>query len=114
MRRLIPTIREIFTNAPFKIFVSESLLVLDSNRVAQTSRVFKISIERELVISVEVCDFIKSKYRTFKNYLTKNSPIVLVSNEINYLIRETNNNALFCYPCMGQRLPRKFKLSKLP
>ena len=82
MPGLIPTIREIFTNGPFKIFVSESLLALDSNRVARTSRVFKIGI-------VEVCVFIKNKYRTFKNYLTKNSLIVLVSNEINYLPRET-------------------------
>ena len=49
MPRLIPTIREIFTNGPFKIFVSVSLLALDSNRVARTSRVFKIRIERELV-----------------------------------------------------------------
>ena len=53
--QLIPTIREIFTNGPFKILLSESLLALDSNRVARTSRVFKIGIERELVISVEVC-----------------------------------------------------------
>ena len=87
--RLIPTLRELFANGPFKIFISESLLALDSNRVARTSRVFKIGIERELVISVEVCVFIKNKYRTFTNYLTKNSPIVLVSNEINYLPRET-------------------------
>ena len=56
MRRLIPTIREMFTNGPFKIFVSESLLALDSNRVVRTSRVFKIDIERELVISVEACN----------------------------------------------------------
>ena len=48
-RRLIPTIREMFPNGPFKIFVFESLLALDSNRVARTSRVFKIGIERELV-----------------------------------------------------------------
>ena len=52
-RRLIPTIREMFPNGPFKIFVFESLLALDLNRVARTSRVFKIGIERELVISVE-------------------------------------------------------------
>ena len=71
MRRLIPTIREIFMNGPFKIFVSESLLALDSNRVARTSRVFKIGIERELVISVEACVFIKNNYRT---YLTKKLP----------------------------------------
>ena len=83
--RLIPTVREIFTNGPLKIFVSVSLLALDSNRVARTSRVFKIGIERELVISVEACIFIKNKRRTFKNYLIKNSPIVLVSNIINYL-----------------------------
>ena len=67
MRRLIPTISEIITNGPFKIFVSVSLLALDSNRVARASRVFKIGIERELVISVEGRVFIKSKYRTFKN-----------------------------------------------
>ena len=67
MRRLIPTISEIFTNGPFKIFVSVSLLALDSNRVARASRVFKIGTERELVISVEGCVFIKSKYGTFKN-----------------------------------------------
>ena len=85
MRRLIPTIREMFTNGPFKIFVSESLLALDSNRVVRTSRVFKIDIERELVISVEASIFIKSKCRTFKNYLTKNSPISRVSNKINCL-----------------------------
>ena len=83
--RLIPTVREIFTNGPLKIFVSVSLLALDSNRVARTSRVFKIGIERELVISVEASVFIKNKRRTFKNYLIKNSPIVLVSNIINYL-----------------------------
>ena len=51
--RLIPTIRETFTNGPFTIFVSASILALDSNRMARTSRVFKIEIERELVISVE-------------------------------------------------------------
>ena len=67
MPRLIPTIREILKNGHFKIFVSESLLALDSNRLARTSRVFKIGIERELVISVEVCVFSKNKYRTFKN-----------------------------------------------
>ena len=81
----MPTIREIFTNGPFKIFVSASLLVLDSNRVARASRVFKIGIEHELVISVEGHVFIKNKYRTFTNYLTKNSPIALVSNKINSL-----------------------------
>ena len=85
VRRLIPTIREIFTNGTFKIFVSVSLLALDLNREALTSDVFKISIERELVISVEACVFIKNKYRTSKNYPTKNSPIVLVSNKVNYL-----------------------------
>ena len=85
MRRLIPTIREIFTNGPFKIFVSVSLLALDSNRVARTSRVFKTGIECELVISVKACVFIKNKYRPSKNYLTKNSPIVLVSYKISYL-----------------------------
>ena len=83
MRRLIPTIRKIFTNGPFKIFVSVLSLALDSNRVARTSRVFKIGIERELVISVEASVFffflIKNKYRTFKNYLAKNSPIKLPS-----------------------------------
>ena len=83
--RLIPTIREIFTNGLFKIFVSVSLLALDLNRVARTSSVFKIGLERELVISEEACVFIKNKRRTFKNYLTKNSPIVLVPNKINYL-----------------------------
>ena len=46
---LMPTIREMFTNGPFKIFISASLLALDSNRVPRTSRVFKIGIERELV-----------------------------------------------------------------
>ena len=63
MPRLIPTTREIFTNVPFKIFLSLSLLALDSNRVARTSRVFNIGI---VVISVEACVFIKNKYRTFK------------------------------------------------
>ena len=82
--RSIPTIREIFTNGPFKIVVSVSLLALDSNRVARTSRVSKIGIKKSF-FSVEACVFIKKKYRTFKNYLTKNSPIVLVSNKINYL-----------------------------
>ena len=67
MRRLIPTRSEIFTNGPFKIFVSVSLLALDSNREARASYVFKIGIERELVLSVEGRVFIKSKYRTFKN-----------------------------------------------
>ena len=72
--RLMPTIREIFTNGPFKIFA------LDSNRVVRTPRVFKIGIERELVISVEAFVFIKNKYSTFKNYLTKNSrlPVSLI------------------------------------
>ena len=64
MPRLISKIREIFANGLFKTFVSVSLLALDSNRVARTSRVFKIGI--------------KNKYRTFKNYLAKNSPIVSV------------------------------------
>ena len=73
---------QIFTNGPFKIFVSASLLALDSNREARTSNVFKI--EHELVIFVEARAFIKNKYRTFKNYLTKNSLIALVSNKINY------------------------------
>ena len=59
--RLIPTIREIFTNGPFKIFVSASLRALDSNRVARTSRVCKIGTMRELVISVEARVFIKNK-----------------------------------------------------
>ena len=67
MPRLIPTIREILTNGPFKISVSVSLLALDSNPVARTSRVFKIGVERELVITVEACVIIKNKYRTFKN-----------------------------------------------
>ena len=72
MRRLIPKIREnVFTNGPFKIFVSVSSLALDSNREARTSRVFTIGIERKLVISVEACVFIKNKFRTFKNYPTK-------------------------------------------
>ena len=58
--RLIPAIREIFTNRPFKIFVSVSLLAIDSeNREVRTSRVIKIGIERELVISVEACVFIE-------------------------------------------------------
>ena len=73
VRRLIPTTREILTNGPFKIFVSVSLLALDSNHEARTSRVLKMSIERELVFSVEACVFIK------------NSPIVLASTKINYL-----------------------------
>ena len=84
MQRLIPTIREIFTNAPFKIFFSASLLAHDSNRVARKTCAFKIGIERELVISVEAFVFIKNKYRTFKKYLTENSLIVLVPNKINY------------------------------
>ena len=83
--RLVPTIREVFKNGPFKIFVSVLFLALDSNREARTSRVFKIGIERKLVIYVEACVFIKNKFRTFKNYLTKNSPIVLVSNKISHL-----------------------------
>ena len=83
--RSATTNTEIFTHGLFKIFVSESLFALDSNRVARTSRAFKIGIEHELVISVEVCVFVKNKYRTFENYLTENSPIVLVSNKINYL-----------------------------
>ena len=61
MPRLIPTIREItltlireiFTNGPFKIYVSATLLALHSNRVARTPRVFKIGIEREIFVSVE-------------------------------------------------------------
>ena len=118
--------RNIYERA-FKIFVSVSLLALDSNRDARTSRVFfKIRIERELVISVEACVFIKNKYRTFKNYLTKNSQIVLVSNKINYLparpyilnliaklepIRKCfekntiDNKALFCYACSVNDCP---------
>ena len=52
--RLIPTICEIFTNGHH---YSHS----DSNRVAWTSRVFKIGIERELLISVEGRVFIKNK-----------------------------------------------------
>ena len=87
MRRLIPTIRGICTTGPFKICVSVyKLLALDSNREARTSRgVFTIGIERKLVISVEACVFIKNKFRTFENYLTRNSPIVLVFNKIIYL-----------------------------
>ena len=65
MPRLIPTIRGIFTNGPFKISVSVSLLALDSNRVARTSRVFKIGIERELVISVEACVFYSKQMQNF-------------------------------------------------
>ena len=60
VRQLILTIREIFPNGLFKIFISVSLLALGSNREARTSRVFKIGIERELVISVEACVFIKN------------------------------------------------------
>ena len=124
MRLLIPTIREIFTNGPFKIFVSVSLLARDSNREARTSRVFEIGIERELGIFVEAYVFIKNKYRTFKNYLKKNFPIVLVSNKITYLparltfkncklepiwkcfLKHTiNNNALFCYACSVNDCP---------
>ena len=71
------------THRPFEIFVSASLPSLDSNRVARTSRVFKIGIERELAISVEAC-VSKNKYRTFKDYLTKNSSIARVSNKMNY------------------------------
>ena len=59
--RLMPTICEIFTNGSFKIFVPVSLLALDSNRVARASRVFKIGIERELVISVEALYFAPSE-----------------------------------------------------
>ena len=44
MPLLIPTILEIFTSGHFKIFVSESLLALDSKHVARTSRVFNIGI----------------------------------------------------------------------
>ena len=51
---LIPTIREIFMNGHH---YSHS----DSNRVARTSRVFKIGIERELLISVEGRVFIKNE-----------------------------------------------------
>ena len=46
--RLIPTIRKKITKGPFKIFVSASLLALDSNRAARTSRVFKIGINGRL------------------------------------------------------------------
>ena len=52
--RPIPTMREIFTN---EHHYSHS----DSNRVTRTSRVFKIGIERELLISVEGRVFIKNK-----------------------------------------------------
>ena len=69
----MPTIREIFTNGPFKIFVSTSILALDSNRVARTSRVFKIGS----FFSVEACVSIKNE-----KYLTKNSPIARVSNKV--------------------------------
>ena len=65
--RLMPTVDEIFTNGPFKIFA------LDSNRVARTPRVFKIGIECGLVIPIEA--FNKNKYRTFTNYLTRNSQL---------------------------------------
>ena len=41
---IIPTIREIFTNAPFKISFSTSLLSLYSNRMARTKCAFKIGI----------------------------------------------------------------------
>ena len=67
----MPTISEIFSYRPFKIFFLASLLALDLNRVARTSRVFKIGIEREFVISVEARVFIKNKFRTIKKYLTK-------------------------------------------
>ena len=62
----MPRIREIFTNGPFKILVSVSLLALESNRVARTSRQFKIGIDRELVISVEACVFIKTNKELLK------------------------------------------------
>ena len=58
---LIPTIREIFADRPFKIFVFASLLALVSNCVARTSCVFKIGIECELVPSVEAPVFVKNK-----------------------------------------------------
>ena len=52
--------RNIYEQA-FKIFVSVSSLALDSeNREVRTSRVIKIGIERELVISVEACVFIEN------------------------------------------------------
>ena len=66
MRRLIPTMREIFTNGPFKIFVSVSLLTLDSNREARTSSVFKIGIECKLVIYVEACVLLKTNSELLK------------------------------------------------
>ena len=47
--------------------------------VSGASRVFKIAIERELIISVEARVFIKNKQRAIKKYLTKNFPIALVS-----------------------------------
>ena len=84
MRRLIPTIRAIFTSGPFEIFVSVSLLALDSNRVARTSRVFKIGIEREFVISVL-------------------KPMFLL--ETNKELLKVNGNALLCYACSVNDCP---------
>ena len=81
--RLIPTILEYLRTVPLKYLFLQ--LPLDSNRVARTLRAFKIGIEREFVISVEGRVFIKNKNRTFKNCLTKTSPIALVCNQINYL-----------------------------
>ena len=109
VRRLILTTSEIFTNGPFKIFVSVSLLALDSNRRGTNiTCTLKMRIERELVISVEACVFIKNKYRTFKNCLTQNSPIVLVSNKINYLpARLTLKN------CKLERYGNIFKNTRL-
>ena len=131
--RLIPTIRETFTNGPHKIFVSVSLIGLDLNRVARTSRVFKTGIGCELVISVNSVFLLKTNTEFFKNYLTKNSTIVLVSNKISYLparlyisklqdgsdmemilktYDQQQRTVLLCVQC--QRLPVEFKLSKLP
>ena len=77
--------RYIYTNWPLKIFVSVSFFALDLNLVARISRVFKIGMEQSSLFLWKPVFFIKNKYRTFKNYLAKNSPIALVSNKINYL-----------------------------
>ena len=42
--------------------------------ISGTSRVFRIGIERELVISEEARVFIKNKQRTIKKYQTKETP----------------------------------------
>ena len=69
--RLMPTILEVFTNGAFKMFISASLLALDSNRVAQTSRVFKIGTERELIISVEARVLVKTNKELLKSIYQK-------------------------------------------